>query len=684
MTMISQYYAEVGVGLDMKSLRSTQAYLKRIERMMLQFKSRIEKQQSVTFRVNIDRASMLKQLQISANRISNAVVIPLKRFQVNEKSLISAMNKVANSVKFSKQVSFNAKLSGKSLNAMRGQIRSSLEGMVIRPRINPVMVRGGRGATGNGSNVTHAAGRTRNVNTNPLHNPMMIGGGAGAFMRYGAFSLPFVGGVVGLNALNNFASTQMAQKTALDMTASMSDTGVTAEQHREFLRSLAQSTGKTSMGMQPIYTQMLAASQGTTLEPQMADMFSGIMQYASVMGLGEESIKRAMTGFQQMIGKRQIMAEELKGQVGEHIPTVIPLMAKAMGVEVKELFKMMEQGQLDPMTALPKLAAVMRAMSAPQMAEFQKSLPYRQGVQQENRQLWLQDFNNAGGTEGLTRFWKVMGQIIDDSIGSAKTLGALFNDAAQSFSNALLVPQEFVRWIKGETDQRNIWQRMFGDSETNSGLVSTMNSLNTIKEALMSIVTLADAANNLIPGGNKNNQDANNAQLKREAAYAYGVVTEGGTALIGAGVQGLMGDFGGMRKTWGNWQDRSRNLGVEYDAKGYADRYMTEKYGSDRDKWPDNREYESRYNGYVQRNMVGSTSSAGTVPSNSLPSVMDGARNSSGGNITIIDQSRTELTVSGMAVENAQAIQDMIKAENEKRINRLLLDATPAFLRIPQ
>lgn len=294
--MISQYYAEVGVGIDKKSLRSTQAYLKNIERMMLNFKKRIERQQSITFRVRVDRLSMLKQLQMSANRVSNAVIIPIKRFKINEKSLISAMNRVANSTKFNKQLSFNAKISGKSLSAMRQQIRMALEGTVIRPKINPVLTRGVRGVT-HQSNQTTGSGRSSRGGTNPYHNPMMVGGGAGSIMRYGAFALPFIGGVMGLNAMNNFASTQVSQKTALDMTSSMSTTGITGDQNREFLKNLAQSVGKTSMGMTPVYTQMLAASQGTSLEEKMPDMFSGIMQYASVMGLGEESIKRAMTGF---------------------------------------------------------------------------------------------------------------------------------------------------------------------------------------------------------------------------------------------------------------------------------------------------------------------------------------------------------------------------------------------------
>lgn len=159
------------------------------------------------------------------------------------------------------------------------------------------------------------------------------------------------------------------------------------------------------------------------------------------------------------------MAEELKGQVGEHIPTVIPLMAQAMGMDVKTLFKTMERGELDPMVALPKLAKLMSEMSAPAMAKYMRSLPYFQGVTQENRQLWGQRFLEAGGTEGLTRFWEVMKRVTEESIPWADSLGDAFGEIAWHFSNFMLLPQELYRWINGETDIRNFWQKYLGDFE---------------------------------------------------------------------------------------------------------------------------------------------------------------------------------------------------------------------------
>ena len=285
-----------------------------------------------------------------------------------------------------------------------------------------------------------------------------------------------------------------------------------------------------------------------------------------------------------MIGKRTIMAEELKGQVGEHIPTVIPLMAQAMGVDVKTLFKMMQDGQLDPMVALPKLAALMKDMSEPAMAKYMQSLPYRQGKAQENQELWLQQFNESGGTAGLTRFWKVWGQMIEDTIPSAEKLGSVFEVLATKFSNALLIPQEFIRWFNGETDERNIWQKMFGDSSSNQIIVSTKKLIDDLK---ISIGLLTESLQNMSEGF-RLATDESFTMWVRAVIESMGVLAK----MVG---QFANGDFTGIGKTWDDWQKRSAELIRERDAAQSARASMTNQYGADEKFWPSG-EYTKRYN----------------------------------------------------------------------------------------
>jgi len=585
MTTVAQYYASVGIQTDPKSLAGVTSYLGKLEKQIAGFQARISRQKALQLRLGIDSSDLARKLQLAVNkatslRTGNAVSIKLNSFSVSQRALRTAIANALPKSGMQGSIPVGLRVSGASLSLMRSQIKAALEGTAINPRINArvnASVRGGaRNTTGGGG----YAGRNSTAfwgsadrggrSHNPWHNPMMIGGGFGAALRFGAFSLPFVGGVYGLNAMNRFASEQVAQNTALDMVSDMSTLGVTGDQNRAFLRKLAQETGKTSMGMTPIYTQMLAASQGTELESKMPKMFSGIMKYASTMGLGEESIKRAMTGFQQMIGKRTIMAEELKGQVGEHIPTVIPLMAKAMGVDVKTLFKMMADGKLDPMEALPKLAALMEEMSGPAMAKYQQSLPYKQGRFQEQQQLLMQDINDRGGAAGLSSIWDTLRQVMSDSRDDAEWIGRYFERGAHALNAAMLLPTELKRWLNGETDVRNFWQDMFGDADSNPAVQSAMQVYKDMKIAFDS----------LNEAGDKFLKSFNSGAFSPSLTMWLQGIMESLASLARMMAAVVNGDFSGVSSAWADYQSRVATLVSERDTRQGAINSVVNDYGS--------------------------------------------------------------------------------------------------------
>jgi tape measure domain-containing protein len=76
-------------------------------------------------------------------------------------------------------------------------------------------------------------------------------------------------------------------------------------------------------------------------------------------GASAESAGRAMTALTQMIGKGKISAEELRGQLGEALPSAMGIMAKSLGVTTQQLDKMMANGELLASEVLPKFATEM-------------------------------------------------------------------------------------------------------------------------------------------------------------------------------------------------------------------------------------------------------------------------------------------------------------------------------------
>jgi len=125
----------------------------------------------------------------------------------------------------------------------------------------------------------------------------------------------------------------------------------------------------------PSFARFAAATKDTALEGKgTMDIFKGLGTASIAMGLSAEQSGRALTALQQMMSKGTVQAEELRGQLGEHIPGAFNLAAKAMGVTTRELGKMMENGEVMAVDLLPRLAAEMQRTFGAAAEENQNSL----------------------------------------------------------------------------------------------------------------------------------------------------------------------------------------------------------------------------------------------------------------------------------------------------------------------
>lgn len=301
---VASYYGQVGLHIDRAGLRSAQAYFRSVERIVNNFQKRVSKNQHISIRFRIDRAIAQRDIQRAMNSVSKGVSIPIRGFSIKGSSIKRAVeNSMPKEGRGS--VAIGVRLSRGSLSTMRDQVRGALEGTVIRPRINPVIRAGASRsvASGGSGGGSRASGQTsldpRNTRRmSPWHNPMMVGGGLGAFMRYGMFSLPLVGGVVGLNAYSNAAREFRAQETGLSFAAGLSteaskqDVGF----HRNYLHQVGERTGMKESLLSRDYHQMLAGSAGTKMEPHLQEGFLGLTQYSSILGLTDDSMRLVMRG----------------------------------------------------------------------------------------------------------------------------------------------------------------------------------------------------------------------------------------------------------------------------------------------------------------------------------------------------------------------------------------------------
>ncbi len=125
----------------------------------------------------------------------------------------------------------------------------------------------------------------------------------------------------------------------------------------DFVRQTSDDMGLNFQSAVNAYKSLAAAARGTALEGKDArDIFLGISEASTVLGLSADQTSGALNAISQMISKGNVQAEELRGQLGERLPGAFQLAAKAMGVTTQELDKMLKNGQVAATDLLPKLA----------------------------------------------------------------------------------------------------------------------------------------------------------------------------------------------------------------------------------------------------------------------------------------------------------------------------------------
>lgn len=116
----------------------------------------------------------------------------------------------------------------------------------------------------------------------------------------------------------------------------------------------AQSMGLSAVDSAASFASLAAATKGTRLEgEQTTVIFNGMMKAAASMHLSNEEVKASFMALAQIASKGVVSMEELRQQLGERLPPVMQLSAKAMGMSTAELNKLIATGTLASSEFLP-------------------------------------------------------------------------------------------------------------------------------------------------------------------------------------------------------------------------------------------------------------------------------------------------------------------------------------------
>jgi tape measure domain-containing protein len=124
-----------------------------------------------------------------------------------------------------------------------------------------------------------------------------------------------------------------------------------------FVRDLANRIGIEFVPAAESFKNLAAAARGTVLAGRpVQEIFANIATTGATMGLSTQRMTLALSALSQMLSRGTVSMEELRQQLGEHLPGAFQSAARAMGVSTSELQKMIEQGEVMATDFLPRFA----------------------------------------------------------------------------------------------------------------------------------------------------------------------------------------------------------------------------------------------------------------------------------------------------------------------------------------
>lgn len=167
--------------------------------------------------------------------------------------------------------------------------------------------------------------------------------------------------------LSNFVSRliDVARETNRVTTALKNVSGTMSQyaDNQRYLLDLAKKYGLEINALTANYAKFTATASisGMSMANQ-RKVFESVSRACTAFGMSADDSNGVMLALSQMMSKGKISSEELRLQMGERLPVALQAMAKAAGVSVGGLDKLMKKGKLMSATVLPKFAEALNEM----------------------------------------------------------------------------------------------------------------------------------------------------------------------------------------------------------------------------------------------------------------------------------------------------------------------------------
>ena len=463
MPAITTYFAELGFGVNAKSVRKVDSALK----------------------------SMEKKIKAFGKTMSQSMAINLVKFNVNQKALNFAMGNALDIA--SKQTVFQVSRFNvdqahlnRTLSAAMLEASKSVARLNIRPNVtpNPNTVRPTRVPAGNGRHVI-AGG--------------VAGGIAGGLSRLYGPALALGLGGYGLGALNTrnqqVVSAQLQTSAVTQQALGDRYTPDQGKASFDFLRKQADRIGFNYLDAAPDYNKITSGLTGAGMSiAQSQGVFTGFSELSRVNKLDRTAQSRVYRALAQIAGKNKLQSEELTGQLAESLPGAVSLFAQAYqdqtggkktGQEaISELLDAMKKGKVKG-DILTFAGARASAQAAPGLAAAQTASQAEQGRYQSQINDLAVVASNSGVESGFARLFRALNDGLKESGPLVESLAKGFDNVSKYVSFTLLSAQSLQRFFSGRDSY--LGDKFFPSAEDRT---KAFEFLNAYKGAMQEIETL--------------------------------------------------------------------------------------------------------------------------------------------------------------------------------------------------
>lgn len=271
------------------------------------------------------------------------------------------------------------------------------------------------------------------------------------------------------------------------------------------IKNIAMAYGVSVESLAKSYAKLHASTKDVLSTKETDRLFESFTATASVLHAEQYTVERMFNAIIQMASKGQVHMEELKQQLGEHLPGALALAAKAMNMDMGKMIDEMKKGNISARDLLVPLPKVLMETFGQAAIISSKSL---NAAFMNMRTIWfdaIKEISTSGVGQGLAAVLNAIGLHVASTSKSFQAFGVVVGDAFLKLAEFIknITPEQIVTFTEGVIDVTKAFISFIGFTfeaiktlvEYKAEVILVAELLAIYKVAMMGIATATAFAN---------------------------------------------------------------------------------------------------------------------------------------------------------------------------------------------